>query len=303
MRPATFLHCQSRPKNCRCELTRFVVKCRETGLIVVKIIGLGQIVMWPGGNLWIGTSKAPVPPHAHHAIQISLALSGTLRLSVRKTEWTTHRAAFVPSHLPHAFEAMGSWVATIFCEPESELGRRIQARHAADEVSDVDELLADQMRDLFREEEIGATTEADLIDRSLTALQVLAGEVPIRRSTDPRILRVIEVMLDRLDEPLRLDDAAEVANLSPGRFRHLFVTETGLPFRRHLLWLRLQKALAVALEGKTWTEAAHAANFADQAHLTRTFRQMFGVAPSALGQPVPLAEAFGAIGEDAPFGG
>jgi AraC family transcriptional regulator len=33
---------------------------------------------------------------------------------------------------------------------------------------------------------------------------------------------------------------------------------------------------------RSWTEAAHAACFADSAHLTRTFRRMFGINPAAI---------------------
>lgn len=76
--------------------------------------------------------------------------------------------------------------------------------------------------------------------------------------------------------------AAKVAGLSEGRFRHLFVEETGVAFRPYLLWTRLNHALALASSGVSLTEAAYAANFADSAHLTRTCRRMFGVLPSAL---------------------
>jgi AraC-like DNA-binding protein len=34
--------------------------------------------------------------------------------------------------------------------------------------------------------------------------------------------------------------------------------------------------------GGSLTDAAHEAGFADSAHLSRTFRRMFGVAPSSL---------------------
>ena len=81
-----------------------------------------------------------------------------------------------------------------------------------------------------------------------------------------------------------------------------------LPFSRYMLWRKLTRAMvAIASEG-TIAAAAHAADFADAAHLTRTFYQMLGMAPSVLmrgtlaeipspfsvsdaaSQPQPLAE-------------
>jgi AraC-like DNA-binding protein len=64
--------------------------------------------------------------------------------------------------------------------------------------------------------------------------------------------------------------------------RHLFVEQTGLPFRTYLLWLRLTKAVAVFAGGGSLTEAAHEAGFSDSAHFSRTFRRMFGLPAAAL---------------------
>jgi len=45
----------------------------------------------------------------------------------------------------------------------------------------------------------------------------------------------------------------------------------GLPFSRYMLWRKLTRAMvAIGSEG-TIAAAAHAADFADAAHLTRTF--------------------------------
>jgi AraC-like DNA-binding protein len=79
-----------------------------------------------------------------------------------------------------------------------------------------------------------------------------------------------------------LESAAATAFLSPSRFAHLFKQQLGLPFRRYLLWRKLTRAmLEIGREGKV-TAAAHAADFADAAHLTRTFVQMFGIPPSVM---------------------
>ena len=41
-------------------------------------------------------------------------------------------------------------------------------------------------------------------------------------------------------------------------------------------------AIESAMDGASWTEAAHAAGFADSSHLTRTHKRMFGLEPTAL---------------------
>ena len=52
--------------------------------------------------------------------------------------------------------------------------------------------------------------------------------------------------------------------------------------RRYILWQRLWRAVELALKGATLTEAAHAAGLSDSAHLSRAFRETFGVTPSFL---------------------
>ena len=36
------------------------------------------------------------------------------------------------------------------------------------------------------------------------------------------------------------------------------------------------------MQGGSWTESAHEAGFADSAHLSRTFKRMFGMNPATL---------------------
>jgi AraC-like DNA-binding protein len=53
-----------------------------------------------------------------------------------------------------------------------------------------------------------------------------------------------------------------------------------MPLRPYLRWLRLRQALELAAGGTSLTQAAQDAGFSDAAHLTRTMRRHFGVAPS-----------------------
>lgn len=81
--------------------------------------------------------------------------------------------------------------------------------------------------------------------------------------------------------------AAE-AFLSPSRFRHLFVEQTGMALRPYILWRRFLRVWDLLAEGESLSTAAHRAGFADAAHLTRTSRRMFGFPPSALQLSTPL---------------
>ena len=84
------------------------------------------------------------------------------------------------------------------------------------------------------------------------------------------------------DLRISLEAAAERVHLSPGRFAHLFKEEVGLPFRRYMLWRKVTRAMLAIGKERTIAAAAHEGDFADAAHLTRTFCQIFGIPPSVM---------------------
>jgi len=124
-------------------------------------------------------------------------------------------------------------------------------------------------------------------DRSLIELgrAVLAQLAPgSERDERPeaRVRKMVAWASERLDTPVSLADAAAHVGLSHGRARHLFVENTGMPFRTYVLWLRLMRAVELFAVGSSLTAAAHGAGFSDSSHLSRTFRRMFGIAADSL---------------------
>lgn len=100
---------------------------------------------------------------------------------------------------------------------------------------------------------------------------------------DRRIAAALAILETVLSEgPMPLKRAAGETGLSSERFRHLFKEEVGLSFRRFLLWRRLRLAAEHLLGGCEATAAAHAAGFADAAHLARTLKSTFGITASQL---------------------
>jgi AraC-like DNA-binding protein len=113
-------------------------------------------------------------------------------------------------------------------------------------------------------------------------VDVFAGREVAGRPLEPRIERALAVLRDAPDRHMSAGDLSRAVGLSSSRLAHLFRQHAGLPVRRYLLWLRLADALREIMRGTSLTHAAHTAGFADSAHLTRTFRRMFGLAPSVL---------------------
>ena len=125
------------------------------------------------------------------------------------------------------------------------------------------------------------------------------GLAPTRR-LDSRVTTVLDAIRTSDDLRMSLDKAAEMAFLSPTRFAHVFRDQVGLPCSRYMLWRKLTRAMVAVASERTIAAAAHAADFTDAAHLTRTFYQMVGMAPSVLmrGDLVESASPFNRLSGD-----
>ena len=248
------------------------------------IAGVGRIIGWPGGSLWIGRHLAAVQEHAHHAIQISLAVEGTFRIQAK--DWPAPREAtgmVVMPDRPHSLDGCGALIATLFVEPNSARGAALKARFEGADVRLLQDTEAHAAVQYLQAQYAQGAPDEMLAQYAQGAVCRIAGDPARAPSQDPRITQALAWMRARLGTPIRLEDVAAAVHLSPGRFRHLFVAQTGTSLRAWLLWARVDLAMTLAFKGgRTWTEAAHDAGFSDAAHLTRTCRRVFGLAPTML---------------------
>jgi len=253
--------------------------------------GIGQFVSWEGGCLMIGRARGITPMHAHYAIQIGFGPTHGIRFRPNDKEpWAEYEGVVIASRQPHTMDATHVPLnAIIFIEPERREGRALSERFGPDGISAIPaELLADVGPALFTSwhEERSA---AALIAGAQRVVRKLTGGVEPSVVSDERILRAIAYINSHLDAPLTLEEVAEVAFLSPSRFRHLFVEQTGEALRPYILWRRFVRVWELMQAGESLSAAAHSAGFADAAHLSRTSRRMFGFPPSMLQISGPLA--------------
>ncbi|BBY63330.1 hypothetical protein MHEL_15730 [Mycolicibacterium helvum] len=103
----------------------------------------------------------------------------------------------------------------------------------------------------------------------------------------PSVRAAVELISQRLPEPVTLGDVAVGVALSPSRLSRLFRDHVGQSFPTYVRWARLRLAIDALRSGASLTDAAHAAGFTDSAHANRVCHEMFGLSPSqASGQLV-----------------
>lgn len=248
----------------------------------------GRMVSWEGASLWVlGTrpGEGPYPKtklHAHHAVQVTVRLRGAFTLESPGREVGGDAAAVAPD-TQHALAAEGL-VAHLFVDPEGQPGRELQrtlfsgARLVPLPAARLGGIPA-QLRTTF---EASPRNDRALMDRGRALLAQLAPGSERDERPEVRVRRMSAWAAARLDTAVSLGDVAAHVGLSTGRARHLFVQQTGLPFRTYLLWLRLTRAVELFSKGSSLTDAAHGAGFSDSSHLSRTFRRMFGIAADSL---------------------
>lgn len=128
---------------------------------------------------------------------------------------------------------------------------------------------------------------ARLSDIALAIMRGVPAPVPGPRSATRRrtrhetLERVFEFVSHRFTEPITLDDAAQVASLSRYYFSRFFREQTGQPFQRYVLRVRVAHAERLLAESDLpVTEIAFQSGFGSPKTFNRVFRQLVGCSPT-----------------------
>jgi AraC family transcriptional regulator len=96
-----------------------------------------------------------------------------------------------------------------------------------------------------------------------------------------RINRAIDYVVSNLAQPLRLEDVARAAYVSPFHFHRIFKAVLGETLGQFVKRLRLERALYLMSHAprRTLTEVALDCGFASSIDFSRSFKQYYGAAP------------------------
>ncbi|MEU6829825.1 helix-turn-helix transcriptional regulator [Nocardia beijingensis] len=244
----------------------------------------GTATLYPGRLLYAGRIGS-AHRHHHAAAQLIFSTSGSVGLRDDTGGYSAGRAALIPPGIPHETSGTATGLL-IFADAQSALGRALTAC-VQRTGSAVDSVAAWSRAALpLLDLDGGERDPEQLAHGALTAL--IGDAAPTGAARHPALRDALELLPDLLGGPLRLAQLAAAVGLSASRLGHLFRAELGLAFPPYLRWARLRQAMDHARRGGTLTDAAHAAGFADSAHLTRVCREMFGLTPSELAGAVTL---------------
>jgi AraC-like DNA-binding protein len=97
---------------------------------------------------------------------------------------------------------------------------------------------------------------------------------------EPAAVRVVRDYLEsHSSDNVTLEHLAGLTSLSRFHLLRVFRREVGLPPHAYMSRLRVLRAQAALRSGSTISAAALDAGFADQSHLTRSFKRLLGVTP------------------------
>lgn len=113
---------------------------------------------------------------------------------------------------------------------------------------------------------------------------------------DGPAFRAAAMLRDRPGHELRIVDIADAVGLSRSELSRRFKAYFRVTPKLYRKQLRLALATRALAKGSSVLTAAHDAGFSDTAHLSRTFREQYGIAPSSWSRRVAGATSNGTSG-------
>ena len=130
----------------------------------------GRLFLWPGREPYVGRA-ADTTVHAHHAVQLCVAIDGSFRLrGGPRSRWRLRSAALIPADREHQLDGRGALLALIYLDPEVDIGRQLATVCSASSFTlregQVPQQTRDQLTSLARSdcgpEEAGLATDATI---------------------------------------------------------------------------------------------------------------------------------------------
>lgn len=240
----------------------------------------GKAIIRPGWAVFLGTAGDHLP-HRHHAVQVAVGIQDHVKLWAEEPGDLSVPGVVIAADHSHQLASGPEPLLLLYLERESALGRTLDD-WCSSRARPLSALQAQQLAHLLAKPD---AVDLPKLEKAVAVIRDFAPAVSSKAFADQRIAQILAELPQPLPESITAAELARMCGLSPSRFAHLLRAHTGMPLRPYLRWLRLQQALIAVARGSNLTDAAYAAGFSDSAHLSRSFRRTFGIAPNVLLNP------------------
>lgn len=229
--------------------------------------------------------------HAHHALEICIALDGEIHVTTGKTDHGHHKAVVIDADTEHRIliDKQTGKKLTILIDADTTEATEIKKKFlkGGKKFSSLGKeyitAFLPKVQALINHS--GLPNGKDLLNTIRSFINSLTEETSSSaagRETDKRILHIQQKIKENIaNQRFYIGTFAEELSLSESRLLHLFKDEVGIPFRKYVLWIRLKQAVTEIQKGHKITEAATLAGFSDASHFSNIYTKMMGVKPSA----------------------
>ncbi|MDQ8953264.1 AraC family transcriptional regulator [Acinetobacter rudis] len=233
----------------------------------------GRIALGYGIGYFSGIS-GDNQPHRHHAHQLSFPQQSTdvVRISAAGQTQEYH-GVYIAANTEH--QLLAGQYCSIYIDQTHFLADLINNYLAP--TTNITELTAELIH-LLRHYFIKQHTILHAFEQLIIFFNQHMA-TPVLSSRQQHLRHYLK---NNIHADLSVQDMAQTLSLSTSRFSHWFSDAYGISYRSYRKWLRLIQTLQSVDQNLKLTDIAHQGHFSDQAHFSRTCKQMFGIQPSLL---------------------
>jgi len=222
-----------------------------------------------------------IPSHFHDRDQLVYASHGVMTVRTSAGTWVvpTHRAVWIPAAVPHTITMSGT-VAMRTLYLKRRLARTLPRDCCVVNVSPLlKELIRHACTFAGLKKRIKAQRHLiEVILDQLQAVRMLPLQLP--NPSDPRALRIAEVLIAEPSDRRTLVQICKVGGASKRTVERLFQEDVGMSFGKWRQQLRLMQAMRFLGEGAKVTHAALEAGYSTPSAFISMFRKTLGTTPT-----------------------
>ncbi len=247
-----------------------------SAISIANVIRTG-IFMWPNKIVFFGPIEQ-LDAHKYGAVALQIGLYSHFYIRFNNTHWLPTRCAIVPAGIKHEIRFPNGIFGKLFIEQGC--SEYLCFKERFPHRNNIPTLFFDQqvIQSFQTMDESGFNKNS--IHQHVNSL--IEYQDRDNAGFDFRVQKAIEIFNSDICRNYSIDRLAKEVDLSPSRFRHLFVEQTGIAYSQFRIWQRLRIAEMSLNKIDSLTWAAIDAGFSDLSHFSRHYKNAFGIKPSSV---------------------